>query len=353
MGHHWRFSPRQAQRGRALAHAIVDTVRVPLLVLDQELRVLAANRSFYLTFQACPQDTIAQLFFALGNGQWDIPELRVLLEKVASDRALLEGYEVEHELAGLGRRILTLNAREVFCGVIAPMTLLLEIDDITERRSVERQQQLLIDRKDLLLEEVQHRIANSLQLIASILLLKARSVGSAETRLHLEDAHNRVVSVAALQRHLEQSRLGNAVDLGPFLSKLCTTLADSMIGKTETVSLEVCGGGGSTSSREAVSLGLIVTESVINALKHAFRARDSQGHILVDYHATGADWTLSISDDGIGKPGPGEYAQTKGGLGTSIVNALAEQLEARVDVLSSPLGTTVSVTHTSTPSVPA
>lgn len=351
MGHHWRFSPRQGQRGRALAQAIVDTVRVPLLVLDQDLRVLAANRSFYLTFQASPQDTIAQLFFALGDGQWDIPELRVLLEKVASDR--LEGYEVEHEFAGLGRRIITLNAREVFCGVNAPVTVLLEIDDITERRSVERQQQLLIDRKDLLLEEMQHRITNSLQLIASILLLKARSVGSAETRLHLEDAHTRVVSVAALQRHLEQSRLGNEVDLGPFLSKLCTTLADSMIGKTETVSLEVCGGGGSTSSREAISLGLIVTESVINALKHAFHARESQGHILVDYHATGADWTLSISDDGIGKPGPGENARTKGGLGTSIVNALAEQLEARVDVLSSPLGTTVSVTHTSSPSVPA
>src|SRR5512134_221944 len=108
VGHHWRFSPRQAQRGRALAQAIVDTVRVPLLVLDQDLRVLAANRSFYLTFQASPQDTIAQLFFALGDGQWDIPELRVLLEKVASDR--LEGYEVEHEFAGLGRRIIKLNA---------------------------------------------------------------------------------------------------------------------------------------------------------------------------------------------------------------------------------------------------
>jgi PAS domain-containing protein len=158
VGHHWRFSPRQGQRGRALARAIVDTVRLPLLVLDQHLRVLAANRSFYLAFQASPQDTLARPFFALGDGQWGIPELRVLLEKVASDRALLEGYEVEHELAGLGRRILTLNAREVFCGVNAPMTLLLEIDDITERRSVERQLQQLIDRKDLLLEEVQHRI---------------------------------------------------------------------------------------------------------------------------------------------------------------------------------------------------
>lgn len=350
MGHHWRFSPRQGPRGRAFANAIVDAVRVPLLVLDQDLRVLAANRSFYLAFHASPQDTLAQPFFALGDGQWDVPELRVLLEKVASDRALLEGYEVEHEFAGLGRRIMTLNAREVVCGANAPMTVLLEIDDITERRAVERQQQQLIDRKDLLLEEVQHRIGNSLQLIASILLLKARSVGSAETRLHLEDAHHRVVSVAALQRHLEQSRLGNEVDLGPFLSNLCTTLADSMIGKTRMVALEVVADGGCTSSSEAVSLGLIVTESVINALKHAFHARETQGHILVDYHATGPDWTLSISDDGIGKPG--EYAQAKAGLGTSIVNALAEHLEARVDVLSSPLGTTVSVTHTSSPPVP-
>jgi two-component sensor histidine kinase len=330
----------------------VEAVRVPLLVLDQNLRVLAANRSFYSIFQANLRDTEAKIFFALGDGQWDIPELRLLLGEVASGRAVLDGYEVEHESAGLERRII-LNARAISSGVNSPMNILLEIEDITERRAGERQLQQLIDRKDLLLEEVQHRIANSLQLIASILLLKARAVGSAETRLHLEDAHKRVVSVAALQRHLEQTGLGNEVDVGPFLSKLCRTLADSMIGKTQTVLLEVLADGGCTSSSEAVSLGLIVTESVINALKHAFHARESQGHILVDYHATGADWTLSISDDGIGKPGPGEYAQTKGGLGTSIINALAEQLEARVDVLSSPLGTTVSVTHTSSPSVPA
>ena len=101
MGHHWQFS---RQRGRALDHAIVDAVRVPLLVLDQDLRVLAGNRSFYFTFQASPQDTVAQHFFALGDGQWDIPELRTLLEEVASDRTALQSYEVEHEFAGLGRR---------------------------------------------------------------------------------------------------------------------------------------------------------------------------------------------------------------------------------------------------------
>src|SRR5512134_2718940 len=85
VGHHWRFSPRQGQRGRGLAQAIVDTVRVPLLVLDQDLRVLAANRSFYSTFRANSQDTEAKSFFALGDGQWDTPKLRVLLEEVASD----------------------------------------------------------------------------------------------------------------------------------------------------------------------------------------------------------------------------------------------------------------------------
>ena len=126
--------------------------------------------------------------------------------------------------------------------------------------------------KELLLEEMQHRIANSLQIIASILLLKARSVQSEETRGHLQDAHKRVMSVAAVQQHLQASGHGEPIAVGPYLSKLCATLAQSMIGETRPVALETKVSGGTVVSSEAVSIGLIVIESVINALKHAFPA---------------------------------------------------------------------------------
>jgi chemotaxis protein methyltransferase CheR len=93
-----------------------------------------------------------------------------------------------------------------------------------------------------------------------------------------------------------------------------------------------------------VSLGLIVTELVLNALKHAFPNDKVDHRITVTYDVAGTNWKLSIADNGIGKR-TDAFAQTKAGLGTSIVKALAQQLDARVEILSGPQGTTVSVTH--------
>ena len=100
--------------GRALAQAIVDTVRDPLLVLDQDLRVVTANRAFHQTFRMNLQDIQGRPAYGLGNGQWDIPELRLLLENVAPQHAVMEGYEVERDFPIIGRRSMLLNAREVF-----------------------------------------------------------------------------------------------------------------------------------------------------------------------------------------------------------------------------------------------
>ena len=93
--------------------------------------------------------------------------------------------------------------------------------------------------KDMLLEEMQHRVANSLQIIASILLIKARTVQSEETRLQLEDAHQRVLSVAAVQQHLHVVGGGKPIEIGTYLTKLCETLAQSMIGDSRPISLKV------------------------------------------------------------------------------------------------------------------
>ena len=98
----------------ALAQGIVDTVREPVLVLDKELRVIAASRSFYSAFRVRPEDTKGRLLYALGDGQWDIQKLRVLLEKIIPEQGVMEGYEVEHEFPGIGHRTMCLNARQVF-----------------------------------------------------------------------------------------------------------------------------------------------------------------------------------------------------------------------------------------------
>jgi two-component sensor histidine kinase len=166
-----------------------------------------------------------------------------------------------------------LNARKLDDGdSSSPVRLLLAVSDVTLARAEARQKDDLIREKAVLLQEVQHRVANSLQIIASLLMQSARKVQSEEVRGHLQDAHHRVLSIAAVQRHLAVSSL-NDVALRPYLVQLCESLAISMIPDPNILSIEVSVDDSVVDPNKSVSLGLIVTELVINALKHAFPAR--------------------------------------------------------------------------------
>jgi two-component sensor histidine kinase len=191
---------------------------------------------------------------------------------------------------------------------------------------------------------MQHRVANSLQIIASILLIKARTVQSEETRLQLEDAHKRVLSVAAVQQHLHAAGRGDPIEVGSYLTKLCETLAQSMIGDSRPILLKVEADPGTVISHQAVSIGLIVTELVMNSLKHAFPNDKKDAAIVVSYKVSDADWKLTVSDNGGGKPEL-STSDKKGGLGISLVQSLAKQLDARVDTKSNSDGMTVAITH--------
>jgi two-component sensor histidine kinase len=328
----------------ALAQSIVDTVREPLVVLDKGLRVIAASRSFYSKFNVSPEETQGRLLYALGDGQWDIPQLRVLLDKIIPEHGVMEDYEVEHEFPSLGHRTMLLNGRQAFYEGGAETTILLGIEDVTERRTLEHQTDELLRQKDILLDEIQHRIANSLQIIAGIILMKANTVSSEEARLLLQDTHDRVMSIATVQQQLNASGIIGPIEMLPYLTKLGDALATSMIGDDRPVTLKVVGTAGSLSSRQAESIGLITTELVINALKHAFPSENMKGRIEIAYDVDGTNWKLSVADNGIGKP-DGVFAQPKTGLGTGIIKALAQELNAIVETLAGPEGTNVSITH--------
>ena len=246
--------------GHTLAEAIVDTVREPLVVLDRDLGVIAASRSFYQTFAAEPQKTEGRMLYELGDGQWNIPTLRTVLEDVIRKLRTVEAYEVEHEFPTIGRRVMLLNARQVFDEDGSGSALLLAIEDVTQRRDADREKDEQLRQKEVLLQEMQHRVANSLQIIASILLLKARTVKSEEIRLHLHDTHQRVMSVATVQQQLQASGLNESIEIGPYLCKLCDSLEKSMVGERRPLSIKVQATSGRAVSSEAVSLGLIVTE---------------------------------------------------------------------------------------------
>ncbi|MFA5167222.1 MAG: PAS domain-containing sensor histidine kinase [Candidatus Omnitrophota bacterium] len=122
---------------REYAESIINTVREPLIALDQDLRVVSASRSFYDVFMVNPKETVGQLIYDLGNKQWDIPKLRELLETILPQRATFDNYEVEHDFTTIGRRIMLLNARQIQRVLGKERIILLAIEDITARREIE------------------------------------------------------------------------------------------------------------------------------------------------------------------------------------------------------------------------
>jgi two-component sensor histidine kinase len=162
--------------------------------------------------------------------------------------------------------------------------------------------QHLLAEKDLLLKEMQHRVANGLQIIASVLLIKARIVQSEETRLQLLDAHERVLSVAAVQKHLHLSAPNQPIEIANYLTKLCETLARSMIDESWPMALKVEADFDLVPSRDAMSLGLIAIELLMNALKHAFLYERPGAAIVVSYGVADAGWKLAVCDNGVGRP---------------------------------------------------
>ena len=192
--------------GRAMARAVVDAVREPVLLLDRDLRVVAANQAYCLTFKADRADVQGRPVRAVDGGRWDTPEVRAMLARLLSRTIAADCLEVEQDMPGLGRRTLVLHAREAFQEGRARRLILLAVEDVSERRVAERESARLLAQMQTLLLANQHQIANSLQIIASILLLKARSVQSQETRTHLENVHWRIMSVATVQQQLARAR---------------------------------------------------------------------------------------------------------------------------------------------------
>src|SRR3954463_8516960 len=118
------------------AQNIVDTVREPLLMLDTTLRVRSANRAFYQTFKVSPAETEGRLIYELGNGQWDIPDLRTLLEDVVPKSSVFNDFELEHTFPVIGRRVMLLNARKLQAGHHGEL-LVLAMEDVTARKRAE------------------------------------------------------------------------------------------------------------------------------------------------------------------------------------------------------------------------
>lgn len=324
-----------------LALAVIAASTAPLLLLDGDLTLIAASASFCRAFQIDPTKVSGRSLSELGSGEWNLPQLIALLKATATGYAEVDRYEINLGRDGREDRCLVLNVQKLEYGDEDSVRLLLSVSDVTDARIAEKLKDDMLREKAVLLQELQHRVANSLQIVASVLMQSARKVQSEETRSHLHDAHQRVMSVASMQKQLAASNEAD-VELRPYFTALCESIGASMIRDHNQLSLDVNVDGSSSRADVSVSLGLIVTELVINALKHAF-PDDRRGKIKVAYQSRGPNWTLSVTDNGIGMPTNADAP--KPGLGTSIVQALSKQLHAVVRVADAEPGTAVTVAH--------
>jgi two-component sensor histidine kinase len=328
-----------AEAADSLALAVIASSNAPVLLLDGGLNVVAASDSFCDTFEIDPAPVPGRPLADLGAGEWNVPQLGSLLRATAAGSARIEAYEMDLKRFGKVSRCLVINARKLDYFDDDNVRLVMSVADVTDMRISEKLKDDLLREKGVLLQELQHRVANSLQIVASVLMQGARKVRSEQARGHLRDARNRVMSIATMQRQLAASRIGDVV-LREYFTDLCGSIGASMIRDHDQLSLEVKVDESMTKADVSVSLGLIVTELVINALKHAF-PRHRKGKICVDYRSDGQAWTLTVRDTGIGMPK--DPSDAKPGLGTGIVEALARQLGATVEVSAAKPGTRVSI----------
>jgi len=316
---------------------LVEAIRDGILVLEPDLTIRFANRSFCQTFAVAPEDTVGRRLYEIGNGQWDIPKLRTSLETIISGRKTIEAFEVEYVFPSIGRRIMMLNARRVYRPGNKIQQILLAIEDVTERMRLEREHASAHQRIDMLLQELTHRVKNSLQFIAAMVMIEARSHKSGEGKAALERVSTRITALGQLYSTLSKADTVEAVDAATYLDELCRDLIASVHKEGDrSVMLKTDFESELLPTDQAIPIGLIVNELVTNAVKYAFPG-EAKGTVMVTLKRVPGELRLTVADDGHGL----DPRRVDSGLGGRLVDGFAQQLGGQVERKSDRQGTTV------------
>jgi signal transduction histidine kinase len=291
------------RRERDYAESVIDTVHEPLLVLDRDLRVENASRSFYETFGVTDQATIGEFLYDLGNGEWDIPGLRHLLETVLPEQSTFHDFEVTHDFPLLGRRVMLLNGRTIVPPTDDTQRVLLAIEDVTERKRI--QDDLLRSNEEL--QSFSYIAAHDLRAPAntalrSLQLLARRVTGKLdqEESSILTEAVESIKRLSALMRDLLALNHAGIVPQQPKLIPIeepleiaLANLAHHLRESGATVTRSEL----PTLMADRTQLVMVFQNLIGNAIKYR---REEDLQIGIEVVREGATWRFAISDNGQG-----------------------------------------------------
>ena len=315
---------------------LVETIREGILVLEPDLTIRFANRSFCDTFAVAPEQTVGRKLYEIGDGQWDIPKLRTSLETIISGRKTIEAFEVEYFSPSIGRRTMVLNARKVYRPGNKIQQILLAIEDVTERARLEREHAAAHERIGMLLQELTHRVKNSLQVIASMVMIEARSHKSGEGKAALERVSHRITALGQLYSKLSKADTVEAVDAATYLDELCRDLIASVQNEGDTsIVLKTDIESELLPTDRAIPIGLIVNELVTNAVKYAFPG-GAKGTVMVTLKRHAGELRLTVADDGQGLDPDGPILGSAAGWSTASPNSSAARSSGRATARAPP-----------------
>jgi two-component system CheB/CheR fusion protein len=293
-----------AKRGLDFAEAIVETVREPLVILNQSLQVMKANKSFYEAFHAVPEETEERLIYDLGNGQWNIPKLRELLDNILPARSTFRDFEVTHEFERVGRKVMLLNASEIYNPNAQARTILLAIEDVTDRKQAEEALQRTNAELQHFAYALTHDLQEPLRMVVNFTELLGREYAgklgqdadkfisySVEGALRIEALLKALLTYWEVTEGEQESFA--SIDCGAVLA---TTLLNLQVALAQSGAI-VTSDALPTLIAEEIPLMQILQNLISNSIK--YRSREiPRIHVSAERDSEG--WLFAVRDNGIG-----------------------------------------------------
>ncbi|WP_434729921.1 HWE histidine kinase domain-containing protein [Rhizobium binae] len=313
---------RLMKTGHVQAQGIVDTMTQPVVVLDQNFCVMTANNAFIKAFEVERDDILSQSFFRLGNGQWDIPELRQLIASVIPRAAAVIGYEVKHDFPTIGRRTFLVDARRLVHPDNNSPNILIIFDDVTERQRHDAEM-------DFLVAEMRHRLRNLSAVVQSV--VKSTRADDPAVASFKEALLGRLDITFRAQ---EVAAVGGSAELEALLR--------DAVGPTISGRLECSGPSVEIRGSKLLPVSMILHELGTNALKHG-AASVPGGKIRVTWELEGPRDRTLLACQWREEAGPRIREAARTGYGTELIEGLAGHVGGSVELSYPPSGFTATI----------